>query len=115
MALDRRARREPLEGVVVPVDQPREVVPVVEPEVGALFQLGNLLEVHGFLVRRMPKGLMVSPTGAVPPVVVEVWCGPRASDGGRLWFTFAGGTPMAEAGDVTGALVAVKAAFGGGQ
>ncbi|ROO88759.1 hypothetical protein EDD29_6438 [Actinocorallia herbida] len=113
MALDRRRSREALDGTVVPGDRPDETVPMVAPEAAALFQLGNLLEGQGFVVRRMSKGLMVGPPGAIPPVVVEVWCGPRADDGGRLWFTFAGGKPLAEAEDVTGALMAIKAALGG--
>ncbi|WP_119726293.1 hypothetical protein [Thermomonospora amylolytica] len=42
---------------------------------------------------------------------VEVWAQSRPDDGGRLWFTWAGGIPICEAAHTADAVVSVKRAL----
>ncbi|MDX6739613.1 hypothetical protein [Actinocorallia sp. A-T 12471] len=90
-----------------------DAVPVVEPEVAALFRLGCLLEGRGFVVRRVVGGMTVG-LGGGRGAVVEVGCGARGDDGGRLWFFFRGGAAFAEAGDVVDAVLWVGEVVVGG-
>lgn len=64
------------------------------------------LRAHEFVVEQEADLIRVS-SPVHPGREFKVACAPRASDGGQLWFESAG-EPLAEAGDITGALTAIK-------
>ena len=67
----------------------------------------HVLSAHGYLADLTGDAALHVAHAAHPGWALEVRCTPRASDYGRLWFT-GGGEPLAEAGDPTGAMVAIK-------
>lgn len=71
----------------------------------ALQALAGLLRGQKYTVTVEVHHLTVADGGRA----VEVWVQTRASDGGRLWFTRAGGAPICEADRPMDAVVAVKA------
>lgn len=94
------------------LDRPHEAdtEQITDPRHARLYVLGTALTVHGFAVELATLHLDVS----VPErsgKVLEIWCQARVSDGGRLWFVRAGGVPISEAGDISGALMVVKHEF----
>jgi hypothetical protein len=72
-----------------------------------LQRLAGLLRGHGYAVNAECLHLTV----AEGDRTVEVWAEYRACDGGRLWFTRAGGAPICEAAHLMDAVVAIKAAL----
>ncbi|MCD0453440.1 hypothetical protein LO762_30290 [Actinocorallia sp. API 0066] len=60
----------------------------------ALERLARLLRRQGLTVHTAHWHLTATRDGSP---TVEVWCHTRADDGGRLWFTHAGGTPISPA------------------
>lgn len=92
------------------LDRPREgetTDQLTDPRHARLFALAAALRVHGFTVDLYALHLEVSALHRSGRGL-EIWCQPRASDGGQLWFTRAGGAPVAEADDISGALMVVK-------
>lgn len=99
------------------LDRPREADTadqLTDPRHARLYVLGTALTVHGFAVELDSLHLDVSAPDR-PERVLEIWCQSRVSDGGRLWFVRAGGVPIAEASDISGALMVVKHEFGAGR
>ncbi|MCW2913201.1 MAG: hypothetical protein JWN52_1269 [Actinomycetia bacterium] len=82
----------------------------IDPRKSRLAALAVLLSGHSYVAEVHMLHLLAY-TEARPGTVVEVWCASRVSDGDRLWFSFAGGDPICEADDLTGAVVAVKGAL----
>ncbi|MQY02671.1 hypothetical protein [Actinomadura macrotermitis] len=79
--------------------------------------LGTVLRAHGLRAQLTDEGLRVENPGvagccqAHPSDVISA--GPRAEDGGRLWFFTAWRFPVAEADRVTDAVMAIKALLNG--
>lgn len=91
-------------------DRPREAdqeqtAAAIRREV--LEDLAGLLRGQGFTVNVETYHLAARRAGGRG---VEVWCQTRSDDGGRWWFTWAGGIPIVEADRPTDAVVAVKMA-----
>ncbi|MGC4956160.1 hypothetical protein ACLQ2P_23305 [Actinomadura citrea] len=78
-------------------------------DVAGLAALREHMTVRGFEVEFDGSSLTVKAAldGAGVPRAVKITCKARGSDGGRLWFWTHWGEPLAEAGDITGAEVAL--------
>lgn len=71
------------------------------------------LKAHGYQVEPVPHCLLVSnPDVAGPITESTVTCRPHDGDGGRLWFFTLSRQPIAEADDLTDALVWIKGHLG---
>jgi hypothetical protein len=68
------------------------------------------LQAHDFVADHISDGpLLRVSTPRRPGLKLDIRCGPRSSDSGRLWFLRKpNGRPLAAADDIAGALVAVK-------
>jgi hypothetical protein len=88
-------------------DRPREAdhEQISDPRRVALECLAGLLRGHRFTVKTEEWHLSATREGGRP---VEVWCQARVDDGGRLWFTWAGGISIVEADNPTNAVIAVR-------
>jgi hypothetical protein len=71
------------------------------------------LKAHGYQVESIPRCLAVRNPDATGPIAADtLTCRPHTGDGGRLWFFTLSQQPVAEADNLTDALVWIKGHLG---
>ena len=72
-----------------------------------LAALARHMGTRKYMVDQTTTDITVKATGGDTPLAVKVTCEPRPTDSDRLWFWTHWGEPLAEATDITGAVVAL--------
>jgi hypothetical protein len=80
--------------------------PTAADRIDRLAALGYALTAHAFTIELTGDVLHVTSPDR-PGYVIDVRCAHRMFDAGRLWFV-SGADPLAEAGQITEALTAIK-------